>query len=298
MERVVTAQEALQAAGKLTEVNDTLCFSEFSNMIKEGLGKTGFVSAVVDKLVNLLKAKRGESWLGQGDALLTGSFLLWLMEGCPATWKPGDVDVFTGKHDDVWFFKQAFGEPDKIECGDEYYGYLTGGRRSGYTETQALKRGILKKVDYQPEGTHCVDQDVVSVYTWNCAGAVGAPKLQLIWVRRRSSQQHITDRFDFDPLKLWFDGTHLCMPKTYNFVTRHTDLKPAKLLSYIEFNRLLQRCFKYAARGYSFRLPTKVTLPVTKQAVKRHASIFNASSCCYYTYSSSFSSTRCWSMRL
>lgn len=258
MERVVAAQEALQAAGQLAEVDDTLCFSEFSNVVKEGLEKTGFESAVADKLVNLLKAKREKSFNGQGDAVLTGSFLLWLMEGCPATWKPGDVDVFTGKHDDVWFFKQAFGESDKIECGDEYYGYLTGGRRSA---NSTLRRKALANVNRRSDRLHYMDQDVVSVYTWNCVSTAGAPKLQLIWVRSRSSQQHVADHFDLDPLKLWFDGMHLCVPKTYNFGTRHTDLKPMKLRSYIEFNRLLQRCFKYAARGYSFRLPTKVTLP-------------------------------------
>ena len=250
------ALSALVADEVLTQTDGINHFSGFDGMVKAGLEKLAFRADEIDKLIALLKTKRICAGTGRmdcsSDAVITGSFLLWLLDDCPKTWKPDDVDIFTSKHNDVWHFKQAFGDPYKIECGDEYYGYATG--HGG--KLPSKYSGVL---DYSADAERLqyTGTGVVTVYTWNW---LDGPKLQLIWVRS-DAEQYIAECFDLDPVKVWFDGTTLCTPGDYNFSTRHTDLKNRKVQSYREFDRLLKRCYKYAARGYSFRLPVEVTLP-------------------------------------
>ena len=201
-------------------------------------------------------------------AVLTGSFPLWVMEGCPEAWSPGDVDVFSSSPHDVWRFRQTFGPETRTESEAQYYQHYANvvareacDRLQGRSGTRVRHGTAFKKAEYLD------DLAIVSVHTWEGRSKAGRPfKVQLIRVGK-DVEEHILRNFDIPAARLWFDGVTLSTP-VVNLLGNEFDIDQTRFDTTLQFDRLLRRCNKYAARGYSFKLPPAIKGPPCCAAVK------------------------------
>lgn len=170
---------------------------------------------------------------------MTGSFILWILQGMTHNWYPGDIDIFTTDEHFHEKLNKAFN--NKLEM-----------YKSSEPKYEFVNSTNQEK--YLPERTH-----ILNIYEWKTKDPdhKRPQKLQVIVVK--GDVNDVINKFDFDIVKAKYNGQRLYIPEaTLDCLLEKKTTMISKYSTISELKHSINRSIKYTKRGFCVNYPKEL----------------------------------------
>ena len=211
------------------------CIINEKNIITKKIDEYGFPSDIINQYLSENEEK----------VAMTGSFLLHALLNEPK-WKPGDIDIFI--HD-----TQGYGYFNK---GEFMYKDLEN-MLNGDIEDEEDKYVFTKVPHNKTTYSTVYIEDI-----FECKSKSN-PKHKLQIINVNESVLNVIDSFDFDIIKLWYNGKQMFIPqKTIEMINSKKIDMPTQFVTMNDLCREIKRYDKYRRRDFTFNDVPIITLHV------------------------------------